>query len=101
MIPLSQEKIEEALETAPFHLQKDLGKLIRRGEYKPAAAALMKKNIIKFPKHILKKELDLMVERSMITIEVWESMSNRLNTDPKGQFALTQFLKHQRRIQII
>lgn len=101
MIQLSRAKIEEAADRAPFRLQSHMKYLISNGEYKPAAAALMKKDLIRFPKHVLRKELDILVENSIITIEVWESMSNRLTSDPKGQFALTQFLKHKHRIRVM
>lgn len=100
MIYVSKEAIQAAFEKVDttnegFYI--DLQKDIKHRKSSMAIAYFVKAQLISFPNEVLKKEVDEMVEESLISIAQWEQMNNLLQSDPNGNFRVSIFLKKRNR----
>ncbi len=70
------------------------------GEGDQAMAFLVKKGLIEFSRDAIKKELDFMVDESLITILQWEAMSTLLKNAKDGPRRVINYMRKKRRIKV-
>jgi len=66
-----------------------------------AAAFLIKRGALAFPKKQIESEIDQMAESSLITIEQSDQMKNLLNNSKTGRQRVSNFLKKKKRIVVV
>ncbi len=101
MIRVKRQIVVDRLKEVDMTNKGGYKKLVRDAMYgngEEAIAFLVRKGFIRLPYQVLKKEVDDMVEESLISIEQWEQFHNLMLHAQNGLQRVTIFLKRKSRI---